>query len=434
MQMETITIKNYTGFQKELVALKIKLFTFLHFTGELFRGRLPARHYTRVLKRLLFFLKNMKHNKYVKIGKRVKINLYVPGFPSKAFYQACSKVLEFDGQMPGITCLISVTAACRYNCPHCYQKFDKGKDVDIDVLVETVKKLQDKGIAFFNIEGGEPFLVFDRLLKVCNALDDRSEILINSTGDGMTLERLTKLNARNNLLGIMFSLHTDSPEKLNQFMGVDEAWKNLENGIRLCHQAGIPVMFNTCLLKDAFRDGTFERILEVSKDFNGSILQLIKPKPAGGWLDTTLEKFTQEDIDQLLTKVDDYNLSSKHKSDTAVYAMIREESKEFFGCTAGAIDRFYINAKGDLQPCEFLNISFGNIQHDDFDVIYNKMRTVFDHPSSCQLCEKYAHVVYELKKKNKLQSLPLPPDISEEVYSNWDRKEPAEFYDNLYNL
>lgn len=432
--MGTIEIKNYLGIQKELIELKIKFFTFIHFTRLLFIGKLHAKNYIRVLKRLLYFLKKMKHNKYVKIGKYTKINLYVPGFPSKAFYQACSKVLEFDDRMPCITCLVSITAACRYNCPHCYQKFDRGKDVDIDILVETVKKLQDKGIAFFNIEGGEPFLVFDRLLKVCNAIDDRSEILINSTGDGMTMENLTELKNRNNLLGIMFSLHADTPEQVNHFMGTNKAWENMENGIRLCHQVGIPVTFNTCLLKGAFRDGTFEKILEVSKKFNGAIMQLIKPKPAGGWIDTALDKFTQEDIEQLLSKVDDFNHNSKHKRDTAIYAMIREESKDFFGCTAGAIDRFYINAKGDLQPCEFLNISFGNIKDDDFEVIYGNMRKVFDHSSSCLLCEKYANAIYKLKQDNKLNSLPLPPEISKEIYSGWEREGYVEFYDKLENL
>ena len=114
---------------------------------------------------------------YDELSPDTKINLYVPGFPSKAFYTACSKVLEFDGKFPDVSVLISVTSACRYKCPHCYQKFDKGRDMDIEVLVETVKKLQDKGVAFFNIEGGDPFLVFDKLMKVCDAIDERSEII-----------------------------------------------------------------------------------------------------------------------------------------------------------------------------------------------------------------------------------------------------------------
>ena len=174
--------------------------------------------------------------------------------------------------------------------------------------------------------------------------------------------------------------------------------------------------------------------MEHSKRFNGSILQLIKPKPAGGWLDTNLEPFLKSDVNHLLAKVDQYNLQKDFRLYTFISAMIREESESMFGCTAGATDRFYINAKGDLQPCEFLNISFGNIQEDDFDQIYEKMRKVFERPSSCLLCEKYAHSVYALKKKYNLNSLPLPPDISEELYTNWDREGKVYFYDKLSEI
>ena len=309
--MQTKQYHNIIGFRKNLVNARIKLVTLLYFLSQLFKGEFMARNFPRVLRRLLFFLFAFKENKYVKIGRNIKINLYVPGFPSKAFFTACKKVLEFEKKLPDVTVLISVTSACRYKCPHCYQKYDKGKDMDINVLVETVKKLQEKGVAFFNIEGGEPFLVFDKLKKVCDAIDERSEILINSTGDGITLEKLQDLSKKKNLLGIMFSLHTDKPEKLNEFMGVSYAWENLEKGIELCHQTGIPVTFNTCLLKEAFYDGTFEGIMDRAKEFRGSMLQLIKPKPAGGWLETGSGSFSEADLKHVREKVHMYNHQRK---------------------------------------------------------------------------------------------------------------------------
>ncbi len=48
-----------------------------------------------------------------------------------------------------------------------------------------------------------------------------------------------------------------------------------------------------------------------------------------------------------------------------------------FVCTAGGTDRFYINAKGDVQTYEFLNFLFGNIGEEDFLTIYNRMRDHF---------------------------------------------------------
>ena len=432
--MNQIKVKNLTGFEKKLENTKIKLVSLMYFTRQLLSGKIKLKHYPRVLRRLLFFLAAMKHNKYVKIGKLTKINLYVPGFPSKAFFTACSKVLEFDEKFPAVSVLISVTSACRYKCPHCYQKFDKGKDMDIEVLVEAVKKLQDKGVAFFNVEGGEPFLVFDKLMKVCNAIDERSEILINSTGDGMTYERMVELRKKKNLLGIMFSLHTNKPEELNGFMGVENAWANLVNGIKLCHKTGIPVTFNTCLQKDAFYNGTFEKIMDTSKSFQGSILQLIKPKPAGGWLDSGTDTFSEKDLDYIKKKVTQYNLDRVYKDYTFISPMFMEESASMFGCTAGGTDRFYINAKGDLQPCEFLNISFGNIQTDDFDTIYENMRNVFEQPGDCLLCEKYSPKILSLKNENQLKILPLSPELSKSIYKDWDRGNHTKFYKRLAEI
>jgi MoaA/NifB/PqqE/SkfB family radical SAM enzyme len=427
-------VEKIRGFNKIIENLKIKLFTLVYFTGLLFKGEIKLKHYPRILRRLLFFLASMKHNKYVRINGRTKINLYVPGFPSKAFYTACRKVLEFEKKMPCISVLISLTSACRYKCPHCYQKYDRGKDMGIEVLLNTVKKLQDKGVAFFNIEGGEPFLVFDKLLKVCDAIDDRSEILINSTGDGLTYDKIQALANRNNLLGIMFSLHTDKPDELNDFMGRNDAWNNLSNGIELCHKTGVPVTFNTCLLRDAFFDGTFEDIMEMSKMFQGSILQLIKPKPAGGWLESGADTFSESDLKYIHKKVMQYNLNSHYKDYPFISSMFMEESPEVWGCTAGGTDRFYINAKGDVQPCEFLNISFGNIVTEDFDAIYNNMRTVFEHPSDCLLCERYSKEIFRIKVDNELDSLPLTPQLSEELYKDWDRGCHTEFYKKLKNL
>ena len=107
--MNQIKVKNLIGFEKKLENVRIMLTVFMYFTRQLLSGKIKLKHYPRVLRRLLFFLAAMKHNKYVRIGRQTKINLYVPGFPSKAFFTVCSKVLEFDKKFPAVSVLISVT-------------------------------------------------------------------------------------------------------------------------------------------------------------------------------------------------------------------------------------------------------------------------------------------------------------------------------------
>lgn len=409
------------------VNLEVKSSVFFHYLPLIFKGELKFKEFKVFLKRISLFFSKLQSNKFWKMKNGTRLELYVPSFGTPAFYTACDKFKVFHQKLPCSGVLISVTRACAYQCQHCYQRLDRGEDTPIELLVDTVQKLQDMGIAFFNIEGGEPFLLYDRLKAVCDVIDNRSEIWINSTGYGMTKEKLKGLNCT----GIMFSLHSPNPDKFNEFMGREDAWETMQNGIKLCREADIPIAFNVCLLKEAFYDGTFEKIMNIAKKEEACMVQIIKPKPAGAWLDKEEVFFTEEDINRVKEKVTLYNQDKKFATYPPVYAQIMEEDPSMFGCTAGGTDRFYINAKGDVQPCEFLNISFGNINEEPFEGIYNKMRAYFDKPGSCMLCEESAGQIHKLFVEHRLNALPLNSTLSKEVYQNWDRGENTELYEKL---
>ena len=428
-----ITVSNVTGLGKAFFNLKLKSNIFLHFLPSLWKGELSIKRFILLLKRLLLFVSRMRHNKYVKIGNKTRLGLYIPGFPSPAFYTACRKFSQFDEKMPCTTVLLSITSACPYHCDHCYQKLDRGKDVNIDTLTGIVRKLQEMGIAFFNIEGGEPFFAYERLKKICSVIDSRSEIWINSTGAGMTKERLLELKALD-VTAVMFSLHSPDAESFNGFLGKESAWETMEAGVKMCHEANIAVAFNACLMRDDFYNGRFEQIMEIAKDLKACLIQIIKPKPAGGWLKKGIIEFTSQDIDYIKARVNQYNLQEEYIDYPSISAQIIEEDKSVFGCTAGGTDRFYINAKGDLQPCEFLNISFGNISFDDFDVIYQKMRNCFAWGGEVYLCESCSHEIHRLYQEYSLDSLPLTPVLSEKIYGSWERGKRTDLYERLEGL
>lgn len=188
----------------------------------------------------------------------------------------------------------------------------------------------------------------------------------------------------------MFSLHSADPEKVNTFMKSDKAWSTLTEGIRLCHEADVAVSFNSCLRRNDFYNGNFQRVMDKAKEFNACLVQIIKPKPSGGWLESGAENFSEADIARVKELAHTYNNETRYKDYPSISAQIIEEDPTVFGCTAGGTDRFYINAKGDVQPCEFLNISFGNIAQEDFSAIYTRMRSYFEGPGECWLCEKYS--------------------------------------------
>ncbi len=426
-------IKFITGINKTFINTRIKIGVFFHFIKYLIDGKIKFNKFIAFLRRLLLFLKIVKNNKFIQINNNIKLDMYIPEYPTKAFYTACEKFLEFEKDLPCITVLLSVTKGCAYNCDHCYQKKDLGKDIDINVLIDTVKKLQDMNISFFNIEGGEPFLTYDRLLKVCKSIDDRSEIWVNSTGYGITVERLLELK-EHNVKAIMFSLHHDNPDDFNNFMGSIDAYKSFISGIESCHKANMNITFNSCLLKDDFYNGKFERVIELAKKLKGILIQLIVPKPSGAWLGKFEKAFDENDLNVIRKKVNLYNNDINYKDYPAILSQAIEEDENHFGCTAGGVDRFYINAKGDVQPCEFLNISFGNVQDEDFLNIYERMRKVFLPAKDCLMCEKTSKKIYEAFNKNKDKKLPLSRELSHEIYSKWERGKNTLFYEKIKNI
>jgi MoaA/NifB/PqqE/SkfB family radical SAM enzyme len=422
--------KTITGIRRVLFLAQLHVTIFSHYLPALVSGRLTPRRFVALLQRLLLFLSRLRHNKFIRFAGTTRLDLYVPSFPTRAFYTACDKFAVFDRRLPCVTALVSVTSACRFDCPHCYKKRDKGKDVAIDLLVPAVRTLQEQGIAFFNIEGGEPFLAYDRLKKICAAIDRRSEVWVNSTGDAMTPDRLRELK-RLNLTAIMFSLHTADPATLNAFMRSETAWQTLVRGIAFCHETDVPVSFNTCIPKQDFFNGRFDAIMEKAREFGACLVQLIKPKPAGGRMDLGIETYTDKETSHITGIVNRYNHDPRYSSYPPIAAQFIEESSRIFGCTAGGTDRFYINAKGDVQPCEFLNISFGNIAGEDFSAIYKRMRSRFDPPGQTWLCEAYAQKIAALAKDAAV--LPLDPETSKQVYETWDRGKETELYKKVGN-
>jgi MoaA/NifB/PqqE/SkfB family radical SAM enzyme len=385
--------------------------------------------YLVFLKRALTLLLAFRHDKPVRTSAGWKIHLYVPAYPSSAFFHTIEAKLLMQPPGPS-TVVYSMTKACQYRCPHCYQRKDKGADVPEDQLCATARTLQDIGVAFFNIEGGEPFMRFDRLLTLVRALDARSEIWINTTGDGATPERLRELR-ESGAAGLIVSMHSPRPAEHDAFCRVEGAFETACRCVRQAREAGLAVAFNSVLSQEALRDGQLEELMALADEMDCHFVQLIHPKPSGGWLGKEEDMQRGEAILQQVRDAHLHYNSGASPLTTALAAQAFEEQAGVLGCTAGAIDRFYVNANGELQPCEFLNISFGNLTREPFAVVYQRMREVFSDAGTDWLCCTQASEINRLFVESGGKHTPLPWELTQTLVAGWSRGDETPLYRKL---
>ena len=353
-----------------------------------------------------------------------KLDFYMPRYPSEAFFTAIEGKVLRKPPRP-VSVVLSISKACAYHCPHCYQRKDAPQELPLPLLLENVRKLRDFGVVAWAVEGGEPLLRMERLEAVLSEISGL-EVWVNSTGHSATPEKIRRL-AQLKVTGVMSSIHSVNPDEHDAFTGIKGAWQRALDFLHDCQEAGMLIGFNTVLTDEQIVNGGIDEIMSLAKEHNCDYIQLIHPKACGGWMgkffDTAL---SQKAISIAKEAQLRYNSSSEPNS-PVLTAQVFEESPEMLGCCCGGIDRFYIGASGEVQPCEFVNISFGNLNDTPLETAYARMRKCFAIPCEEWTCREHASEIAQCAE----ETLPLPWSKTEKLIQNWTPGTPTKVYDSI---
>lgn len=320
-------------------------------------------------------------------GGRYKLDFYMPAYPSDAFFRAMEDKLLWRPPRP-ISVVLSITKACVCRCPHCYQRQDPAEELPLDRLLQNVRELRDFGISAWAVEGGEPLLKFERLAAVLRELAGQ-EVWVNSNGFSATDEKISIMSELG-VTGVMSSIHSPDPETHDAFTGVPGSHEQALLFLEKCRRKGMLTGFNTVLGDEAVLSGGIEKIMVLAEEREVDYVQLIHPKPSGRWLGRNLESALSSEAVQRACEAQIRYNSGKEKHSPILTAQVFEESPEMLGCCGGGIDRFYIGAAGDVQPCEFVNLSFGNLKDVSFRTAFERMREAFPVPCCEWICRTRA--------------------------------------------
>ena len=353
-----------------------------------------------------------------------KLDFYMPRYPSEAFFKAMEDKVLCKPPRP-VSVVLSISKACSYKCPHCYQRKDSPQELSLPLLLENVRKLRDFGVVAWAVEGGEPLLRFERLEKVLSEIAGL-EVWVNSTGHSATPEKIRRL-AELKVTGIMSSIHSVNPKEHDAFTGVPGSWQCALDFLHGCQEAGMLIGFNTVLTDEQIVNGGIDDIMTLARKHDCDYIQLIHPKACGAWMGKEFDHALAERAIQVAKEAQRRYNSASEPHSPVLTAQVFEESPEMLGCCCGGIDRFYIGASGEVQPCEFLNISFGNLNDVPFETAYARMRKCFAIPCEEWTCCTHAAEIAEQSG----QRLPISWEETEKLVKGWKKGTPTKVYESI---
>lgn len=350
----------------------------------------------------------------------------IPHWPSSAFDQMVANGglnLSVSGtalksQIDSV--ILGITRKCSYKCKHCYEYYNRAEEdlVSVECLKNVIRELQKIGVSIIILSGGEPMLRYEDLLELVESGDKSlSDFHIHTSGNRVTQEKALQLKNAG-LTAAAIGLDDFNPIRHDNFRGYPGAYKEATQSLEHFRNAQIFTYTNMCLQKELVHSGNLWNYFKTIKDLQVGAVVLLEPKPCGGYLSKNADHlFSEQDRNTVTEFFKTANQKKEYKDYPLVSYMAYFESAQRFGCLMGGLSHFNINSLGDVQPCVFLPVSFGNILEEDFLNIYHRMRRAIPHPLRKQCPSVYLAKTIRAKKNQGI-ALPIPYS---EIEPEWNQ-------------
>lgn len=316
------------------------------------------------------------------VGENMILHSHLPPLNSKAYARFVERHLISQTRGPSHA-QIAITNRCPQNCDYCYNRDRAGRPMDTETIISAMRDLKEMGVVWLGLTGGEPLLNAD-IVRIVESVSGDCAVKLFTTGCTLTPRMAIDLKSAG-LFSVSVSLdHWDEAihDRRRKYNGAfREALKAIET---FKNVGGIDIGVSAVLTPEMIRTDQTEEFLGFLERLgvNEAWLSEVKPSTEMFWDDRTV--ITEDDREKLVHLQDRYNAAGR----MTVNYLGHFEGKECFGCNAGH-KMVYIDAFGEVSPCVFTPMSFGNIRDADIATIFAGMRELFPSDSKCFINKNY---------------------------------------------
>jgi MoaA/NifB/PqqE/SkfB family radical SAM enzyme len=337
----------------------------------------------RVKPSILRFLNSyMSRFQVRKIGDNLILHSHLPPLNSQAYSRFVKEHLLAESVGPSHA-QIGITNACPQHCEYCYNRNRKGRAMNTETIKRTARQLKEMGVVWLGLTGGEPLLNPD-IVDITESVSADCAVKLFTTGCTLTRQKAYDLKQAG-LFSVSISLDHWEEQKHDLGRRYTGAYQQALKAIEIFQSVGgIQVGVSAVLSRAMIRSEQAEYFLDFLKGLriHEAWLSEVKPSLESFWDDNLV--ITEEDRLKLVRLQDRYNSNSG----MTVNYLGHFEGKECFGCNAGN-KMVYIDAFGEVSPCVFTPMSFGNVQTGSLSSIFAEMRSQFPSEDGCFINKNY---------------------------------------------
>lgn len=300
-----------------------------------------------------------------------------------------------------LSAMLGLHYNCQCSCEHCgifnYKKSKiKNKTLnqkEILNIIDTLRKLQIKEVYFF---GGEPLL--EKYLTKYIAYAKNIGLFTRLDTNGLLLNKKNTVRLKKSGLDeIGISLDSPLEKKHDQGRGKKGLFKKAIAGILLCRAVGLPCYISHCVSAESINNKETEVLIKLANHLKVKV-RLLLPALCG--------KLTNK-TENLLNNSEMAIFKSYLKKDTVFWENSNnDQPNSKLICYAKTQQSFFISPYGDIQPCCYVPISFGNIRNNTLEEILEQMQKQNIFKSYTEGCLGNCTEIKQLTQ-NQEKSLPV---------------------------
>lgn len=275
--------------------------------------------------------------------------------------------------------MFGITYECQLNCPHCCVG-NYAKEKHRELSTKEIKDVLDQASTTFivNFFGGEPTLRPDIMELISYASKKSIFVFLDTNGIRVTKDFARELKA-NGLEMLYVSIDSPIPEKHDNLRGMEGLFETAVGAIKNALDIGLKCSLSTYITRENLSNGEFEQVIQLARKLGATGVRYLLPTPAGRWLYNVDVRLTPKE-EKKVWEIVEYPFVCRD------FYFQNQSSSQCRGLSEKAY--LYISPYGDVQPCCFIPLTFGNIREEPLNKIVNRMwsHPMFRHPCIYKEC------------------------------------------------